>query len=184
MKIPSDGHVELHPMDESKFKNWISGIFYSKHSELLNDDDLKKIVRILTAKAEFDGNIPRRSLDIRVRGFNESEYNNNNSCSSNYNINNVMSVSSVSSVSSNPKKITDLLLQQILNRLSTKHKDFFIEDDWNYQCAIWPSLQWDKSQAKEAFNQLLQEGKITEIEPGKYRPTTNNMEGNNPVAAA
>jgi hypothetical protein len=77
----SDGHVEVHPMDESRFKNWISGIFYNTHDELLNDDDLKKIVRILTARAEFDDNIPRRSLDIRVRGYNEAEYNkNNNDC--------------------------------------------------------------------------------------------------------
>ena len=77
----SDGHVEVHPMDESRFKNWISGIFYNTQDELLNDDDLKKIVRILTARAEFDDNIPRRSLDIRVRGYNEAEYNkNNNDC--------------------------------------------------------------------------------------------------------
>jgi Bifunctional DNA primase/polymerase, N-terminal len=74
----SDGHVEVHPMDESRFKNWLSNIYYNTHDEMLNDDDLKKIVRILTARAEFDGNIPRRSLDIRVRGYNEAEYNNSN----------------------------------------------------------------------------------------------------------
>ena len=42
--------------------------------KLLNDEDLKKIVRILTARADSDGNIPIRKLDIRVRGYNEAEY--------------------------------------------------------------------------------------------------------------
>ena len=69
-----DGHVEVHPMDESKFKNWISNIYFNKYQKLLNDEDLKKIVRILTAKADSDGSIPIRKLDIRVRGYNEAEY--------------------------------------------------------------------------------------------------------------
>lgn len=88
MKMPSDGHVEVHPMDESKFKNWISGIYYSTCDELLNDDDLKKIVRILTAKADFDGNIPRRKLDLRVRGYNTKEYNNSSDAENGDNNNN------------------------------------------------------------------------------------------------
>ena len=32
MKMP-DGHVEVHPMDEAKFKNWISNIYYNKYAE-------------------------------------------------------------------------------------------------------------------------------------------------------
>jgi len=46
MKMP-DGHVEVHPMDESKFKNWISAIYYNEYEKLLSEDDIKKIVRIL-----------------------------------------------------------------------------------------------------------------------------------------
>ncbi len=73
----ADGHVEVHPMDEAKFKNWISNIYFNKYQKLLNDEDLKKIVRILTARADSDGNIPIRKLDIRVRGYNEAEYKSN-----------------------------------------------------------------------------------------------------------
>jgi hypothetical protein len=79
-----DGHVEVHPMDEQRFKNWISGIYYQEKDDLLNEEELKKIVRILTAKAEFDGNIPRHRLDVRVRGYNnnDDEGNNNDGVSS------------------------------------------------------------------------------------------------------
>ena len=61
---------------------------------MLNDDDLKKIVRILTARAEFDGNIPRRSLDIRVRGYNEAQYNKNNNNDDNNGVDSVSCVGS------------------------------------------------------------------------------------------
>jgi hypothetical protein len=65
-----DGHVEVHPMDESKFKNWISAVYYAEHGKLLSDEDLKRIVRILLAQAEHDSSIPRYRLDVRVRGYN------------------------------------------------------------------------------------------------------------------
>jgi hypothetical protein len=70
MKV--NGHVEVHPMDEHRFKNWISGIYYEQNDDLLSEEDLKKIVRILTARAEFDSNVPRHRLDVRVRGYSNS----------------------------------------------------------------------------------------------------------------
>lgn len=94
-----DGHVEVHPMDESKFKNWISGLYYSIYDKLLNDEDLKKIIRILMSKADFGGNIPRRKLDLRVRGYNERQYLNSDDDGGNNN-NSDNSVSSGSSVGS------------------------------------------------------------------------------------
>jgi hypothetical protein len=73
MKV--EDHVEVHPMDESRFKNWISGLFYKEENDLLNEQDLTKIVRILQSKAEFDPKIPRRQIDVRVRAFDRSRYN-------------------------------------------------------------------------------------------------------------
>ena len=40
--IMRDGHIENHPMDETKFKNWISAIYYERYGNFLGDDDLKK----------------------------------------------------------------------------------------------------------------------------------------------
>jgi hypothetical protein len=68
-----DGHVEIHPMDENKFKNWISGLYYKYYDQLLGEDDLSKIVRILTSQAEHDSSIRRYRLDVRVRGYNSKE---------------------------------------------------------------------------------------------------------------
>lgn len=69
-----DGHIEVHPMDEQRFKNWISGIYYERNNDLLSEEDLKKIVRILTAKAEFPSSgVSRHRLDVRVRGYNKKQ---------------------------------------------------------------------------------------------------------------
>jgi hypothetical protein len=73
-----EDHIEIHPMEEDRFKNWISGLFYKEENDLLNEQDLTKIIRILKAKAEFDPSIPRRRLDVRVRGFDSNTYNNYN----------------------------------------------------------------------------------------------------------
>jgi hypothetical protein len=72
--IRVNNHVEVHPMDEQRFKNWISGIYYEQNDDLLSEDDLKKIVRILTAKAEFPSNhVSKHRLDVRVRGYNKKQ---------------------------------------------------------------------------------------------------------------
>jgi desulfoferrodoxin (superoxide reductase-like protein) len=72
--VKVNGHVEVHPMDEQHFKNWISGIYYQRNDDLLSEEDLKKIVRILKAKAEFPSNgISRHRLDVRVRGYNKRQ---------------------------------------------------------------------------------------------------------------
>ena len=66
-------HIEIHPMDEQRFRNWISGIYYQECDDLLAEDDLKKIIRILTARAEFDSSISRHRLDVRVRGYSRKQ---------------------------------------------------------------------------------------------------------------
>jgi hypothetical protein len=67
-----DDHVEVHPMDDQRFKNWISGLYYKEEDDLLSEENLKKIVRILTSRAEFDSTIPKHKLDLRVRGYNNN----------------------------------------------------------------------------------------------------------------
>jgi hypothetical protein len=68
-----DDHTEIHPMDEQRFRNWISSIYYREEDDLLAEEDIKKVVRILEAQAEFDSNVPRHRLDVRVRGYNKEK---------------------------------------------------------------------------------------------------------------
>ena len=56
-------------MEERRFENWLSNLYFKEKGKLLSDEDLKKIVRILEAKADFDENISRHTLDVRVRGY-------------------------------------------------------------------------------------------------------------------
>ena len=51
-------------------------------------------------------------------------------------------------------------------------QDFFTEDGWVFTCLLWPNLGWTVNQSEQALSQLLQEGKITEEEPGKYTPAS------------
>jgi hypothetical protein len=71
MKV--NGHVEVHPMDERRFRNWICGIYYKENDDLLSDEDSRKIVNILTAEAEFNPSIRRHRLDVRVRGYHRKQ---------------------------------------------------------------------------------------------------------------
>jgi hypothetical protein len=68
-----DDHTEIHPMDERRFRNWISSIYYREEDDLLAEEDIKKVVRILEAKADFDSDVPRHRLDVRVRGYNKEK---------------------------------------------------------------------------------------------------------------
>jgi hypothetical protein len=68
-----DDHTEIHPMDERRFRNWISSVYYREEDDLLAEEDIKKVVRILEAQAEFDSDVPRHRLDVRVRGCNKEK---------------------------------------------------------------------------------------------------------------
>jgi hypothetical protein len=59
-------------MDERRFRNWLSNLYYKETNDLLSEEDIKKIVRILEAEAE-SGNVPRHRLDVRVRGYNNNK---------------------------------------------------------------------------------------------------------------
>lgn len=68
-----DDHVEIHPMEERRFRNWICGLYHKMEDDMLSEEDLKKVVRILEAKAEFGSDVSRHRLDVRVRGYNRQK---------------------------------------------------------------------------------------------------------------
>lgn len=70
----------------------------------------------------------------------------------------------------------DLQIMAILKTL-LNDKETFTEDDFLFKCSMWPNLGWSIQQAKQAFNLLLQKGRIMEIEEkgGKYKTTTEEL---------
>lgn len=59
-------HVETLPLKDSRFKNWLSRMYYESenHKDLLNNENITNVLNVLKAKAEFDG--ITRKLDVRV----------------------------------------------------------------------------------------------------------------------
>lgn len=73
-----EDHTEILSMEEGRFKKWLVRLFFTKNkSKILNDEDLKKAIQLLEADAEFDKNIKRHRLDLRVRGHNIDNNGNN-----------------------------------------------------------------------------------------------------------
>jgi hypothetical protein len=84
------------------------------------------------------------------------------------------SVGSVGSVGQTPNEggtvtISDATIQELLNK-GLSNKDYFTEDDWVFTCLLWPNLQMTVNEAEQTFYQLLKEGKVRELESGKYQP--------------
>jgi replicative DNA helicase Mcm len=52
------------------------------------------------------------------------------------------------------------------------NKGYCTKDDFIYTTQMWPNLNWSEDQAEQTFYQLLQEGKLTETEPGRFKPPT------------
>ena len=64
----NDGdHVQIHPMNEGKFRRWISGLYFKETNKILGDGDMDKVIRILEGKAEFEGNVKRHKLDLKSK---------------------------------------------------------------------------------------------------------------------
>jgi hypothetical protein len=40
-----------------------------------------------------------------------------------------------------------------------------------FRCQLWPNIHWTEDEAQQRLYALVQEGKLTEIEPGRYAPT-------------
>jgi len=65
----------------------------------------------------------------------------------------------------------ELQIHAILQML-LKEKETFTEDDWIFQCSMWPNLDWKLTDAKQALKQLLRQGRIVGLEDGeKYQPS-------------
>jgi hypothetical protein len=68
-------------------------------------------------------------------------------------------------------KIVDEIAQKALKLGQADNRDYFTLDDWLFECSMWPNLGWKIIEAEQALKQLLQQGKIMEVEPDRYTPT-------------
>ncbi|HEX2472356.1 MAG TPA: hypothetical protein VHJ59_06365, partial [Nitrososphaera sp.] len=51
------------------------------------------------------------------------------------------------------------------------NKGYFTKDDFVYSLIMRPNEHWTEGQAEQTLYQLLQESKVTELEPGKFKPS-------------
>jgi hypothetical protein len=58
-------HIETIKLNSSRFRNWLSKIFYSSEGKILTSDNATNVLSILKARAEFDSG-DRRDLYLRV----------------------------------------------------------------------------------------------------------------------
>jgi hypothetical protein len=63
-------HVEIAPMTEDRFRNWIRNIIFKKEKKILSDTDIENIVSLLRSRALDEQEPKRHRLDVRVRGYN------------------------------------------------------------------------------------------------------------------
>jgi hypothetical protein len=178
--IMMDGHVEIHPMDEERFKNWICGIYYEEKNDLLSEEQLKKIVRILTAKAEFDGSIPRHRLDVRVRGYNKEQEQRFQVGNGHVAVDNVGNVGKIRETEEESGHQQTSSIYDVIQRAMTdrhgNNKGYFDVNDWKTAVMCLPSqhpLYCDEDQAEKILYALLDEGKIreTELMTDRFEPT-------------
>jgi hypothetical protein len=59
-----------------------------------------------------------------------------------------------------------------LTKKAMRDKDYFTMEDWVFTLQMLPNERWTEDESEQTLYQLLQEGKIRELEPGKYEPTT------------
>jgi hypothetical protein len=52
------------------------------------------------------------------------------------------------------------------------NKDYFTKEDFIFICQMWPNLHWNENESEQTFYQLLEECRIEEFEPGRFKPTT------------
>ena len=58
-------HIETIKLNSSRFRNWLSRIFYSSEGKILTSDNATNVLSILKARAEFDSE-DRKDLNLRV----------------------------------------------------------------------------------------------------------------------
>jgi hypothetical protein len=64
--VKINDHTECIPLQSSRFKNIIRKEYFDKSSQLISDDKLEGIVKLLESQSMYDDNIPRADLTLRV----------------------------------------------------------------------------------------------------------------------
>ncbi len=77
----------------------------------------------------------------------------------------------------NEKRYTESLVYQVdglideLIKAAMGDKGYCSDQDFVFAAQMAPNLHWTEDQAEQTFQALIQEHKVVEFEPGKYRPT-------------
>jgi hypothetical protein len=74
----------------------------------------------------------------------------------------------------------DRLLDTVNNCMSDEqgnNKGYFTIDQWKTRLMFLPNEYWTEDQAEQTLQALIEEGEVTEIESGKYKPVEVNGEG-------
>jgi hypothetical protein len=50
-------------------------------------------------------------------------------------------------------------------------KGYCTRDDFVFTSQMEPNLHWSETKVEEAFDAMIQDGRLEEFEPDKYRPT-------------
>lgn len=56
------------------------------------------------------------------------------------------------------------------------NKGYFVADDLIYALVMRPNKGWTEDEAEQTLYALVEGGKLIEIEPGKFKPTTTTGE--------
>jgi hypothetical protein len=54
-------------------------------------------------------------------------------------------------------------------------RDYCTEQDFVFVTQMEPNLHWSEAEAEQTFYALVEEGKLIEIEPGKYKPVEGEL---------
>lgn len=69
-------HVECIPLQSNRFKNVIRKEFFDKIGQLISDDKLDGIIKLIESQSMFDDNIRKIELSLRVAKLNANDYDN------------------------------------------------------------------------------------------------------------
>jgi hypothetical protein len=78
----------------------------------------------------------------------------------------------------NPR-LEEVLLKDIMRKAMLdgqgNNKGYFTKDDFVYTAIMEPNWHCTEDQAEQTFLCSIEEGKLIEIEPGKYKPTSQTV---------
>lgn len=73
----------------------------------------------------------------------------------------------------NIDKVVVEIANKSLRIAQADNRDYFTFDDWLFECSVCPNIDWAEGQQEQTLHALIQEGKVTELEPvgsGRFRP--------------